>query len=59
MKYTFCDDWLILATDGAGRHYYVVTELWEEWLDFPEGADRERGSVEKYSTADALPWLHR
>jgi len=61
MKYTFCDEWLILATDGE-RLYYVVTELWDEWLDFPEGADQEEGAVEKYmlpialSRWDSLPW---
>ena len=52
-KYTFCDDQMILATDGE-RLYFVVTELWEERLDFPEGADQERGSVERYMLPIAL-----
>jgi hypothetical protein len=53
MKYTHCDDWLIFATDGA-RYYYVVTELWEEWFDLPEGADQEEGAVETYMLPIAL-----
>ncbi len=52
-QYTYCDDQMILATDGT-RHYYVITELWDEWLDFPEGAGRERGSGEKYLLPIAL-----
>jgi hypothetical protein len=48
LTYAFCDDWLIFAKDAEGNLYYVITEMWEEWLDCPDDADQEENAVEKY-----------
>lgn len=48
LKFLTCDDWLIIAVDQERKAYYVITELWEEWLDLPEGADQEENAVAKY-----------
>lgn len=46
--YFMCDDWLIFSYDDEGNVYFVSTEMWPEWLDQPEGADKEPDAVEKY-----------
>lgn len=62
LRFLTCDDWAIIAVDSRGRAYYVVTEIWPEWLDFPEEAQYETNSVCKYMLPvafkkwDRLPW---
>lgn len=60
--YDHCDDWLIFARNPAGKLFFVVTEMWPEWLDLHPDADQERGAVERYMLPIALskwatlPW---
>lgn len=48
LTYAFCEDWLIYARDKEGRLFFVITEMWTEWLDCPENADQEPNAIEKY-----------
>lgn len=48
LTYAFCDDWLIYARDKRGKLFFVITEMWHEWLNLPENADQEPNAVEKY-----------
>lgn len=59
LKYVFCEDWFIYATDENGNLYYVLTECWPEWSDLPKEADREENAVEKYMLPIALKMWHR
>jgi hypothetical protein len=57
-QYLTTDDWLIFALDGDDL-YYVVTELWPEWLDVPEAEQDKPGAVEKYMVPVAKKkWNH-
>jgi hypothetical protein len=60
LQYAFCDDWLIFFKDKeTGKLYFVITELWLEWLDLPDNADQEQNAVEKYMLPIALKKLQR
>lgn len=48
LKYVFCDDWMIYAIDAQKRLYYVVTEMWPEWLDIGDEKAYEKNAVKKY-----------
>jgi len=49
LKYVFCEDWLIYAIDHQKRLYYVITEMWTEWLDVgSEEKAYEKDAVKKY-----------
>lgn len=52
--YDHCDDWMIFARNPAGDLFFVVTEMWPEWLDLHDGADQERGAVERFMLPVAL-----
>lgn len=57
-QYLTTDDWLIFAVDGDDL-YYVITELWPEWLDVPEAEQDKPGAVEKYMVPVAKKkWNH-
>jgi hypothetical protein len=48
LEYIMCDDWWIMAKDKTGQMYYLSTEFWPEWSNYPETARVEPNSVEKY-----------
>ena len=62
-EYLKCDDWFIFARGDDGHLYAVSTEIWPEWIDYPEGSDQEIGAVEKYMLPvalkkwDSLNWM--
>lgn len=63
LKYRFCDDWAIFATDRDNDWYSVTTELWPEWGQIPgktfEEAIAEDNAVEKYMLPIAKQrWEH-
>jgi len=54
LKYAFCEDWFIYATDENSKLYYIVTEFWPEWSDLPENADQEPNAIEKHMLPIAI-----
>ena len=48
LEYVMWDDWWIIAKDETGQMYYISTEFWPEWSDYPKTAQAEPNSVEKY-----------
>ena len=48
LEYVMCDDWWIMAKDETGQMYYISTEFWPEWSDYPKTALAKPNSVEKY-----------
>jgi len=63
LEYEFCEDWAIYARHiVTGDLYYVITEIWEEWLDIPEEEQQLENAVEVYMLPVArkywgsLPW---
>lgn len=58
MEYLFCDDWLIFAADKNGYIYTVNTEMWDLWIDLPDGSDQEPYALERFALAYAFKnWL--
>ena len=48
LEYVQCDDWWIMAKDETGQMYYISTEFWPEWSDYPKTAQAEPNAIEKY-----------
>lgn len=63
MEYVMCDDWWIMAKDENDQMYYISTEFWPEWSDYPKAARAETNSIEKYMLPiakakwDRLDWI--
>jgi hypothetical protein len=38
LEYVQCDDWWIMAKDETGQMYYISTEFWPEWSNYPKTA---------------------
>lgn len=54
LTYSHCDDWMIYARASNGDLYYVITELWSEWLDVSERNRRRADAVERYMLPIAI-----
>jgi hypothetical protein len=46
LEYIMCDDWWIMAKDKTGQMYYLSTEFWPEWSEYPK-TDRQNQTRSK------------
>ena len=53
-RYVFSEDWFIYATDDKNRLHCVNTEMWPDWLGFPEKKQNKLNAVRKCMLPIAL-----